>query len=113
MVRNALCLLSILIGLTGCSPRPYAEYEGRVSFMQEVRPADTRGEGAPAPDFSWLDASGRTISFHEHARGKPALINFWATWLPQSRVQLPELKRVSRDYAPRGVVIVGVKSFDW
>jgi thiol-disulfide isomerase/thioredoxin len=112
-MRNSLCLLFILIALSGCSPRPSPEYNGQVSFMQEVTPADSRGEGAPAPNFSWLDASGKRVSFQEYARGKPALINFWASWFGISRVQLPELKKISREYGPKGVVIIGVNSHDW
>jgi thiol-disulfide isomerase/thioredoxin len=113
VARNSLCLLSIMIALCGCSPRPSAEYNGLVSFMQDVTPADTRGEGAPAPNFSWLDASGKSISFEEYARGKPALINFWAPWFTPARVQLPELKRISKEYTPKGVVIIGVDTHDW
>jgi thiol-disulfide isomerase/thioredoxin len=113
VARKSIFLLSIVIALGACSPKPPSEYDGRVSFMQGVTPADTRGEGSPVPDFHWLDASGSAASFREYARGKPALINFWATWLPQSRVQLPELKKLAREYTPKGVVILGVNAFDW
>jgi thiol-disulfide isomerase/thioredoxin len=112
-VRKSLCLILGLISLCACSPRPSPEHNGLVSFLQEVTPAQTRGEGAPAPNFSWLDASGKTVSFQDYARGKPALINFWAAWFAPCRGQLPELKRISKEYAPKGVVIIGVNTHDW
>jgi thiol-disulfide isomerase/thioredoxin len=113
MKRNSLRVLSVLVTLCGCSSKPFTEYSDLASFMQEVTPAETRGEGAPAPNFSWLDASGKAVSFRDYSRGKPVLINFWAAWCVPCRVELPELKKLSKEYTPKGVAIIGVNSQDW
>ena len=41
-------------------------------------------------------------------RGKPLLIDFWATWCAPCREDIPKLNAWHQQYGPRGLVIVGV-----
>jgi thiol-disulfide isomerase/thioredoxin len=43
-------------------------------------------------------------------RGKPLLINFWATWCEPCRDEYPTLNELSKEYAPKGLRVVGVNS---
>ncbi len=41
-------------------------------------------------------------------RGAPLLLNFWATWCPPCVREMPALDRVHREFAPRGLAVVGL-----
>lgn len=62
--------------------------------------------GHPAPDFTLTTVTGETFTLSA-LRGKPVVLNFWATWCPPCRAELPELQAASGRYADQ-VVIVGV-----
>ena len=62
--------------------------------------------GHPAPDFTLTTAAGETFKLSE-LRGTPVVLNFWATWCPPCRAELPELQAASQRLAGQ-VAIVGV-----
>jgi cytochrome c biogenesis protein CcmG, thiol:disulfide interchange protein DsbE len=63
--------------------------------------------GKPAPNFTIkrLD-TGATVSLSDF-KGKPIVMNFWATWCAPCKYEIPVLEYVSRQYADR-VVFLGV-----
>jgi thiol-disulfide isomerase/thioredoxin len=50
--------------------------------------------GANAPDFEWTGTDGQTLRLSSY-RGKVVVVNFWATWCPPCREELPALQRVA------------------
>lgn len=61
-------------------------------------------DGRPAPvRYTTLD--GRSLSL-EDLRGKVVLVNFWATWCPYCRHEMPAMERFYRDYRDRGFEII-------
>ena len=70
----------------------------------ELRPV----KGAiTAGDFMARDLSGRTVKFSE-LRGKVTLLNFWATWCPPCRKEMPSMEQLHREYRERGLVVLAV-----
>ena len=63
--------------------------------------------GAAAPGFRLFDQSGTELSLAGF-RGRVVVLNFWATWCKPCRREMPALDRIAREYAPRGVAVLGV-----
>lgn len=68
-----------------------------------VRPART------VPDLPLMRSDGSTTSFAKF-RGKVVLLNFWATWCPACRVELPILDRLQRTMGGAGLQVIAVST---
>lgn len=64
-------------------------------------------EPAAAPVWQLSDLSGNTVK-SEHFKGKVVILDFWATWCPPCRAEIPGFIDLHRRYADKGIVIVGV-----
>jgi peroxiredoxin len=60
-----------------------------------------------AEDFALGMADGKSFRLSDH-RGKTVIINFWATWCPPCREEMPALERLYRQHKNRGLVLVAV-----
>jgi peroxiredoxin len=80
-----LCLTLFVLGalFAGCS-REKAEAPATV--------------GSPAPDFTLRDLAGHEVRLAD-LRGNVALVNFWATWCPPCREEIPSMLRLNRAMA--------------
>ena len=67
--------------------------------------------GTPAPDFQLQTPDGKALKFSEFAKGKYVVIDFWASWCPDCRKDLPEIIRLYNKFHVKGVEFLGV-SFD-
>lgn len=63
--------------------------------------------GDTAPEFTLKADNGRTVSLPNFG-GKLLVLNFWATWCPPCVQETPSLSRFAAEYAPKGVVVLGV-----
>jgi thiol-disulfide isomerase/thioredoxin len=68
---------------------------------------DARRVEAVAPAWALEDLGGNPLSL-EGLRGKVVVLDFWATWCPPCREELPAIERLHAAYAGNEVVLVGV-----
>lgn len=84
----ALLLLVLVLILPGC-----AGGEPRV--------------GKAAPDFKLLTLDGRPAALRDF-RGSPVMLNFWASWCPPCRYEMPFFQEIWKEYHGKGLVILAV-----
>lgn len=63
--------------------------------------------GQPAPDFSLTDIHGNQVSLSQY-KGQVVVLNFWATWCPPCREEMPSMEKLHRDYQDKGLVMLAV-----
>jgi peroxiredoxin len=60
-----------------------------------------------SPDFTLQDIHGVAHNFKD-LRGKVVLVNFWATWCPPCRKEMPDMEALSHRFGPQGLVILAI-----
>jgi peroxiredoxin len=63
--------------------------------------------GKPAPDFELVDTDGKLHRLSDY-RGNTVILNFWATWCPPCREEIPSMNRAWRQLAKEDVVMLAV-----
>jgi cytochrome c biogenesis protein CcmG/thiol:disulfide interchange protein DsbE len=63
--------------------------------------------GTKAPNFSLKDGNGKTIELKK-LQGKVVVVNFWATWCPPCKAEIPGFLEVYQQYKSKGLEIVGI-----
>lgn len=77
---------------------------------EETEIEETESEDVPAPDFELVDQYGNTHTLADY-EGKTIFLNFWATWCPPCRAEMPDIQKLYEEYAEAGddsVAIVGI-----
>ncbi len=97
MIAKALGALAVAL-LYGCAS---------AQDVGSSAPANNPLVDKPVPSFVVPRLDGGTGSLRDY-RGRTVLANVWATWCPPCRHEMPSLQRLSRAYAQRGLVVVGL-----
>jgi len=74
------------------------------SALAKLEAADRQRESA---DFTLQDLQGRPWSLKD-LRGKVVLVNFWATWCPPCRKEMPDMEALYQRFGPQGLVILAI-----
>ena len=67
--------------------------------------------GKKAPSFNLKTTDGKRVTLADY-KGKAVLINFWATWCPPCKVEMPWFIDLQKQYAQQGFTILGISEDD-
>ena len=59
------------------------------------------------PDFVW-EQNGKQIRFSDFIKNKYVLLNFWGTWCPPCRRELPDLVQIAKEMSDKNLIVIGV-----
>ena len=92
--RAAIAVVSAAIALAGAAcgtgPGPAADEIAQLGFTLK----DMNGHDVRLADF----------------KGKPLIVNFWATWCEPCQLETPQLEELSRKYKDQGLTILGIET---
>jgi peroxiredoxin len=60
-----------------------------------------------APGFKLVDVNGKSVSLADF-KGKVVILDFWATWCPPCKREIPDFIKLQSEYGSKGVQIVGI-----
>ncbi len=97
-----LFLMVSMLSVTACGPNSEPP-----AGAKPTSPAERAEAGYTAPDFQLQSLDGKAVSLGS-LRGKPVLINFWATWCGPCRGEMPYLQQIYRDWSGRGLEMLAI-----
>lgn len=65
----------------------------------------------PAPAWNLQDINGKQVKLSDF-KGKVVILDFWATWCPPCRAEIPGFVELQKEYGSKGLVVVGVSLDD-
>jgi thiol-disulfide isomerase/thioredoxin len=96
---------SSAVGFLESEKRKYAGTSIVERIAKNINLLSLKGKRAPSLDAAeWIGAKPGAWSTY---RGKPVLVFFWAHWCPDCKRQGPILARLQREFAAKGLVVVG------
>ena len=78
-----------------------------IGSLELLRKPDVPGSGNLAPDIRFQDLSGTPVRLSDLA-GRGIVLNFWATWCPPCRREMPMLDEFHANYHSQGLSVIGL-----
>jgi peroxiredoxin len=108
VILGSLLGLTVLTALLGLYQWNSARQSAAAKIAEQSRPALKGTPQSRAPDFELVTLDGTTARLSD-LRGKVVLLNFWATWCPPCKAEMPDQEALYREYGPsQDFLVVGI-----
>jgi cytochrome c biogenesis protein CcmG/thiol:disulfide interchange protein DsbE len=108
--RPALAAAALALLLSPACTRkaaPPAGTSGPPTTTDAAAAASSALVQKPAADFTLAQADGTKVKLSDY-RGKVVLLNFWGTWCPPCKVEIPWFVDLQQRLGPKGFTVIGV-----
>jgi thiol-disulfide isomerase/thioredoxin len=103
-----LFLIIFIVGYIGYNAKVKDELERNESYSTiNLAFASAPSDFKPAPNFELPDVNGRKVRLSDF-KGKVIILDFWATWCPPCRAEIPGFIELYKKYKDKGVEIIGI-----
>lgn len=80
-------------------------------FAAAMKRLEDEDQQRNAVNFTLTDLNGKPWTLKD-LKGKVVMLNFWATWCPPCRKEMPDLEELYKQFEPQGLVILGISDDD-
>ncbi|PRO67186.1 redoxin domain-containing protein [Alkalicoccus urumqiensis] len=110
-------LLAVFAGMIGWTLYDTIEWQTEEAAVETAEEQDLPpvpeeeiglGEGEYAPDFTLETLEGEEISLSDFRGEKKVMLNFWATWCPPCRAEMPDMQNVYEEYEDVEIIAVNL-----
>jgi peroxiredoxin len=108
-MKNPIIFISILIisGATGFGLQRALTSQQTQNLPVVLPPTDASVIGTQRPSFELKDIEGDIRKMSEWD-GKVLLVNFWATWCPPCKKEIPAFMELQEEYSSKGFQVIGL-----
>ena len=100
-------LVIIIAGGAGFGLQRYLQHDDHQLSPEMPKASKIKVIGTTLPAFKLTDTEGNTVDT-DKLKGKVLLVNFWATWCPPCKKEMPGFIELQDQYAQQGFQIVGI-----
>lgn len=111
LVAAVILILLVLVDITVLKDKGVVENAGQEEKPKKIEELEVLPVGIGieniAPSFTLKDLDGNEVSLEDY-KGKKILLNFWASWCPPCRAEMPDMQSFYQKYKDKGYTVIAV-----
>lgn len=108
MLRNTILSITSLLflGAIFLSCSESADASDNSHAVLEIKKVEESSTNQ-APNFTFT-VDGNETNFREYTKGKLVFLNFWGTWCPPCRAEIPDIIEMQKELEDKGFLVIGI-----